>query len=380
MMSRSVSTSAVLAIVGLAGFLAACAPAPSPAAFPLQIDVYVAGEDAYDAYRIPAVVQAPNGTLLAFAEGRRTGAGDTGDIDLVLKRSLDGGLSWSALEVVGDNGPNTFGNPCPVVDAATGTIWLFTTHNLGVDRESAIIDGTSQGSRTVWLMRSDDNGTTWSAPSEITGATKREGWTWYATGPGVGIQTRTGRLVIPANHAEARTAIHRSHILYSDDHGATWGIGGVADPGTNESQIAELSDGRLLLNMRNHPSKPENFRMVAVSSDNGATFSRAVPDPALIEPPAQASLLRWPVSDGGAGLAFSNPAAATRVRMTVRLSTDDGRSWPISRVVHEGPSAYSSQVAVSDDLLGVLYERGDRTPYERITFARLTREWLVTAR
>lgn len=380
MMSRSVSTSAVLAIVGLAGFLAACAPAPSPAAFPLQIDVYVAGEDAYDAYRIPAVVQAPNGTLLAFAEGRRTGAGDTGDIDLVLKRSLDGGLSWSALEVVGDNGPNTFGNPCPVVDAATGTIWLFTTHNLGVDRESAIIDGTSQGSRTVWLMRSDDNGTTWSAPSEITGATKREGWTWYATGPGVGIQTRTGRLVIPANHAEARTAIHRSHILYSDDHGATWGIGAVADPGTNESQIAELSDGRLLLNMRNHPSKPENFRMVAVSSDNGATFSRAVPDPALIEPPAQASLLRWPVSDGGAGLAFSNPAAATRVRMTVRLSTDDGRSWPISRVVHEGPSAYSSQVAVSDDLLGVLYERGDRTPYERITFARLTREWLVTAR
>lgn len=380
MMSRTVSTSAVLAIVGLAGFLAACAPAPSPAAFPLQIDVYVAGEDAYDAYRIPAVVQAPNGTLLAFAEGRRTGAGDTGDIDLVLKRSLDGGLSWSALEVVGDNGPNTFGNPCPVVDAATGTIWLFTTHNLGVDRESAIIDGTSQGSRTVWLMRSDDNGTTWSAPSEITGATKREGWTWYATGPGVGIQTRTGRLVIPANHAEARTAIHRSHILYSDDHGATWGIGGVADPGTNESQIAELSDGRLLLNMRNHPSKPENFRMVAVSSDNGATFSRAVPDPALIEPPAQASLLRWPVSDGGAGLAFSNPAAATRVRMTVRLSTDDGRSWPISRVVHEGPSAYSSQVAVSDDLLGVLYERGDRTPYERITFARLTREWLVTAR
>lgn len=380
MMSRTVSTSAVLAIVGLAGFLAACAPAPSPAAFPLQIDVYVAGEDAYDAYRIPAVVQAPNGTLLAFAEGRRTGAGDTGDIDLVLKRSLDGGLSWSALEVVGDNGPNTFGNPCPVVDAATGTIWLFTTHNLGVDRESAIIDGTSQGSRTVWLMRSDDNGTTWSAPSEITGATKREGWTWYATGPGVGIQTRTGRLVIPANHAEARTAIHRSHILYSDDHGATWGIGAVADPGTNESQIAELSDGRLLLNMRNHPSKPENFRMVAVSSDNGATFSRAVPDPALIEPPAQASLLRWPVSDGGAGLAFSNPAAATRVRMTVRLSTDDGRSWPISRVVHEGPSAYSSQVAVSDDLLGVLYERGDRTPYERITFARLTREWLVTAR
>lgn len=380
MMSRTVSTSAVLAIVGLAGLLAACAPAPSPAAFPLQIDVYVAGEDAYDAYRIPAVVQAPNGTLLAFAEGRRTGAGDTGDIDLVLKRSLDGGLSWSALEVVGDNGPNTFGNPCPVVDAATGTIWLFTTHNLGVDRESAIIDGTSQGSRTVWLMRSDDNGTTWSAPSEITGATKREGWTWYATGPGVGIQTRTGRLVIPANHAEARTAIHRSHILYSDDHGATWGIGAVADPGTNESQIAELSDGRLLLNMRNHPSKPENFRMVAVSSDNGATFSRAVPDPALIEPPAQASLLRWPVSDGGAGLAFSNPAAATRVRMTVRLSTDDGRSWPISRVVHEGPSAYSSQVAVSDDLLGVLYERGDRTPYERITFARLTREWLVTAR
>lgn len=374
MMSRPPALRVVIVLLSLAVLAPACAP--PPATFPLQIDVYVAGEDAYDAYRIPSVVQAPNGTLLAFAEGRRTGAGDTGDIDLVLKRSLDGGLSWSPLEVIGDNGPNTFGNPCPVVDASTGTIWLFTTHNLGVDRESAIIDGTSQASRTVWLMKSGDNGTTWSAPVDVTATTKRDDWTWYATGPAVGIQTRTGRLVVPANHAEAPTAIHRSHVLYSDDGGATWAIGGVSDPGTNESQIAELSDGRLMLNMRNHPSKPANFRMVAFSADGGRTLSPAAPDPTLVEPPAQASLLRWPVADGAARLAFSNPAAATRVRMTVRLSRDDGRSWQTARVVHEGPSAYSSLVALSDEMLGVLYERGDRTPYERITFARLSRAWL----
>ena len=353
------------------------APTPHPTPAPAQVDVFVAGQDGYHTYRIPSVIATPRGTLLAFAEGRRAAGGDSGDIDLVMKRSTDGGTSWSAMTMVGDNGPNTFGNACPVIDISTGTIWLLSTHNAGVDRESAIIDSTSTGSRTVWVMKSDNDGLTWSDPAEITSAVKRPNWTWYATGPGVGIQTRSGRLVIPANHAEAGTRIHRSHIFYSDDHGTTWHLGAVSDPGTNESQVAELSDGRLMLNMRNHPAKPSNFRMVAISDDGGLTLSAAESDRALIEPPAQASLLRVPNVGGTAGsLLFANPAAPSRTRMTVRVSADDGRTWTPGRVLHEGPAAYSSLVVISDTAIGLLYERGERSPYERLTFARMAREWL----
>jgi sialidase-1 len=325
------------------------------------------------------LIATQKGTLLAFAEGRRTGAGDAGDIDLVLRRSLDGGESWSPMQIVGDNGPNTFGNPCPVVDRNTGTIWLLTTHNQGADRERDIIAGTSAASRTVWAMKSDDDGVSWSAPVEITASVKRSDWTWYATGPGVGIQTAGGRLVIPANHAEAGIGVHRSHLFFSDDGGRTWRLGASAEAGTNESQVVELAGGRLMVNMRNHPPKPENFRMVATSADGGQTLSAASPDRTLIEPPAQASLLRMTSAKtpGRNRLLFANPASSKRERMTVRLSYDEGKTWPVARVLYEGPAAYSSLVVLGDLSVGLLFERGDRSPYERITFARLTLGWLT---
>ena len=343
---------------------------------PRYTEVYTSGEKGYNTFRIPSVIATSRGTLLAFAEARREGAGDAGDIDLVLKRSEDGGVSWSPLQVVGDNGPNTFGNPCPVVDRTTGTIWLLTTQNRGTDREKDIIAGTSQAGRSVAMLRSTDDGVTWSAPTDITASVKQADWTWYATGPGVGIQTRTGRLVIPGNHAVAGTAVHHSHVVFSDDGGRSWQIGGSADAGSNESQVVELADGRLMLNMRNHPPKSENFRMVATSDDGGRTWSQAKPDRALIEPPAQASLLRL-TTDGRNRLLFSNPASARRERMTVRMSEDEGATWPVSRVVHEGPAAYSSLVVLPDRSIGLLFERGDRSPYEKITFVRLTLEWLT---
>ena len=346
---------------------------------PRLTEVYQAGDAGYHTFRIPSLIAARNGTLLAFAEARREGAADAGDIDLVVKRSRDGGRTWSPAQVVGDNGPNTFGNPCPVLDRTTGTIWLLTTQNRGLDRERDIIAGTSQGTRTVWVLKSTDDGETWTAPVDITTSVKRPGWTWYATGPGVGIQTKGGRLVIPANHAEAGTGVHRSHIVYSDDGGNHWTLGASADAGTNESQIVELADGRLLLNMRNHPPKPENFRMVATSTDGGRTLSETTADRALIEPPAQASLIT--VRDEAAAdrrrLIFANPASTRRERLTVRVSEDGGVTWPVARVVHEGPAAYSSLAALADGAIGLLFERGDRTPYERITFASLTRQWLA---
>lgn len=354
--------------------------ASEPAPDPQFTDVYVAGEGGYNTYRIPSVIATSKGTLLAFAEGRRAGAGDAGDIDLVVKRSADGGATWSPMQVIGDNGPNTFGNPCPVLDTRTGTIWLLTTQNPGTSRERDIIAGTAAGTRTVWVMKSDDDAATWSDPTEITSSVKRADWTWYATGPGVGIQTRMGRLVIPANHAEAGSGISRSHMFFSDDGGRSWHIGASAEAGTNESQVVELADGRLLLNMRNHPPKPPNVRMIATSTDAGQTLSATVADTALIEPPAQASILR--LSLAGARdrnrLLFANPASAKRERMTVRLSYDEGASWPVSRVLHEGPSAYSSLVMLKNESAGLLFERGARGPYERITFARFTIGWLTS--
>ena len=356
--------------------------ARSVAPEPRYTEVYVAGASDYNTFRIPSIIATARGTLLAFAEARRDGGGDAGDIDLVLKRSLDGGQTWSPLQVIGDNGPNTFGNPCPVVDRTTGTIWLLTTQNRGTDREKDIIAGTSQAGRSVAVLRSTDDGVTWSAPVDITASVKQPDWTWYATGPGVGIQTRTGRLVIPGNHAVPGTAIHHSHVVFSDDGGRSWQIGGSADPGTNESQLVELADGRLMLNMRNHPPRAENFRMVATSDDGGRTWSQAKPDRALVEPPAQASLLRLTTAaaDSRDRLLFSNPASARRERMTVRMSEDGGATWPVSRVVHEGPAAYSSLVVLQDRSVGLLFERGDRSPYEKITFVGLTLEWLTEER
>ena len=348
------------------------------AAEPVVTDVFIAGENGYHTYRIPAIVVTRSGALLALAEARRAGAGDAGDIDLVLRRSTDGGASWLPLTVIGDNGPNTFGNPCPVVDRETGTVWLLSTQNRGTDREKDIVAGTSAGTRTVWVMKSLDEGATWSTPVEITASVKRPDWTWYATGPGVGIQTSSGRFVIPANHAEAATGIHRSHLVLSDDRGVTWQLGASADDGTNESQVVELADGRLMLNMRNHPPKPENFRLIATSPDGGRTLSTATPNRALIEPPAQASLVRFtrhPPADRNR-LLFANPAAVRRERMTVRLSHDEGATWPLARVVHDGPAAYSSLVVLSDSSIGLLYERGAASPYERMTFTRFSLEWL----
>lgn len=378
---RMACGAAMLALALTCGVLLA-AQGPTPG--PVQVDVFVAGERGYHTFRIPAAIVTPNGTLIAFAEGRHDSATDSGHIDLVAKRSTNGGATWSELRVIGDNGPDAWVNPCSVVDRRTGAVWLLTTQNRGEDREHQIIAGTSRAGVTVWALRSDDDGATWSAPVEITERVKRPGWTWYATGPGVGIQTRSGRLVIPANHAEAGSGIHRSHLFYSDDGGRSWTVGAIAAPGTNESQVAELADGRLLHNMRNHPPKPaENFRMVGVSADGGLTYAGpVVEDRALIEPPAQASLLRYSTAphDDRNWILFANPASTRRERMTVRLSDDEGKSWPVSRVVHEGPSAYSSLTVLPDGRVGLLYERGEKGPYERITFAAFPLSWLTAIR
>jgi sialidase-1 len=347
--------------------------AAAPAAEPEQAPVFVSGRDGYHTYRIPALLVTKKGTLLAFCEGRKKGGGDAGNIDLLLRRSFDGGKTWARMQVIWDDGDNTCGNPCPVVDTRTGTIWLLLTHNLGRDIESKILSGTSAGGRTVWVTKSEDDGATWAKPIEITKDVKKPDWTWYATGPGVGIRLHTGRLVVPCDNNVAGSKAQQSHVIYSDDGGASWKLGGVVGPKCNESQIVELRDGRLLLNMRSY--RGDHRRLVAVSKDGGESFAEPTADRQLIEPVCQASILRCPGERGG--ILFSNPASTRREKMTVRLSRDEAKTWPYSRLLHEGPSAYSCLAVLPDGTVACLYERGAKSAYETITLARLSLDSLT---
>ena len=352
---------------------------------PVLTDVFVSGTDGYHTYRIPVIVVTTNKTVLAFCEGRKNSRGDTGHVDLLLKRSIDGGKTWSQQQLIWSDGENTCGNPAPVVDRATGSVWLLMTWNNGADKENQISSRTGQDTRRVFISHSADNGVTWTKPEEITTSVKRPEWGWYATGPANGIQltrgTHAGRLVIPANHTETPAdangkSVSRSHVIFSDDHGKTWRIGGIEEEKTNESTVAELSDGSIMQNMRSYHN--QHRRAVATSKDGGLTWSAVRLDDPLIEPVCQASLLRctWPDGGGKSRLLFSNPASVKRERMTVRVSYDEGATWPASRVLYNGPAAYSCLTVLPDNSIGCLFERRKTNANETISLAVFPLNWL----
>ena len=355
-----------------------------------QSVVFKSGDDGYAIYRIPAIIKAPGGDLLAFCEGRVNNGGDFGNIDIVMKRSADGGTTWSLLQVVIDADSLQAGNPAPVVDLVDpqypgGRIFLF--YNTGNNHEGEVRKG--KGQRKVWYVTSVDNGATWSAPIDISSQVHRHGsiedWRSYANTPGHGLQLtqgpHAGRLYIAANHSEgvpkARFEDYKAHGFYTDDHGKTFSLSeSVSRPGGNESTAAELSRGRLLLNSRNQRGDVKE-RLISISNNGGATWGTSFFDSVLIDPVCQGSLINIGWKQNKAVLAFSNAASRTkRDSLTIRVSLDEGATWKYSLLLDHNTAgtkgdhtAYSDLVLINKNNLGVLYERNG---YKEIFFHPLS--------
>jgi len=363
--------------------------------------VFEANHDGYRIFRIPALVRAANGDLLALCEARQ--GGDASEIDLVVKRSEDSGTTWGPLEVVqesddfrgevtGTNAEITVGNPAPVVDHLDpdhpGRIWLpFTLEN---DR--------------VFVTYSDDQGRTWSRRREITADVKRPGWGWYATGPVHAIQiqqgVRRGRLAVPCDHrlgeGETDSSQLSAHVILSDDHGTTWRLGAVDDTyddplNADETTVVELNDGRLYFSTRDQNGEAPGTRGQAWSVDGGETFAPAGetpwkyfhPAPSIIDPPVvQCSLVRAMSTSTGdptnlilfSGPDDNGPSGKGRSDMRIRFSTDEAQTWQDGPLIHVGPAAYSDMVRIDRNAVGILFEAGDaggKNAYERIVYSKL---------
>ncbi|MEU4394574.1 sialidase family protein [Kribbella sp. NPDC023855] len=349
----------------------------------VQSVLFEKGGAGYGCYRIPAIVRTKLGTLLAFAEARRTWCGDSQEIDLVVRRSEDDGRTWSAQQIVlsgTDADPNavaTRGNPTPIVDLETGRIVLLTTMD----------PGTTSRPRTPYVQFSDDDGKTFTKAKNIGAQIDDPTWGWYATGPVHGIQltrgTHKGRLVAGTNYdVDGRAA---GQLVYSDDSGETWHKG-ATDLRTDgmvpqEISVVEKVDGGIYAGARNNSAGTGNdSRAFAVSNDGGETYATSYTTiPGLTTPIVQGSLLRLRATDQGAKynrILFASPADPERRRyLTIRSSFDEGRTW---QSVAEGTrttsdwSGYSDMTMLDTGEIGLLYEAGPVDARDQIRFARFT--------
>ena len=330
--------------------------------------LFESGRNGYASFRIPALLSLPNGTILAFAEGRKNSRQDWGEIDIVERISTDGGLNFGELRVAVSGFSNTAGNPCPVYDRFTGRIVMLFNRNLADGPESMILRG--EAPRTVHMVVSDDHGESWSGERDLTPDVKLPEWTWYACGPCHAVQLDSGRLVIPCNHAVLGSQFEEndgyiSHALYSDDHGRTWKISADVGPMTNESTLACLGGNKLLINMRSYHG--QGCRALALSENGGESWLDFRLEPMLPEPRCQGTMLDIR-HDGRTQLLFCNPADPhERKNLTIHESLD-GLQWHYGCTVTTAPSAYSDLCLNSNGELAILYETGESNPYERIDF------------
>ncbi|WP_239158272.1 sialidase family protein [Streptomyces sp. SID13726] len=370
----------------------ATTPASAAADCPSSVP-YVSGDGGYSAYRVPAAVTTRRGTVLAFAEGRRDGAGDTGNIDVVLRRSGDGGCTWGPLEVVAAGDGDTRGNPAPVVDPRTGTVVLLTSYNSGAVTEAQIMRGevSAERSRRVFVQRSRDDGVSFTAPRDITAEVKPADWRWYATGPGHAVALthgpHAGRLVVPANHSAApppgspdtgqEARYYGAHALLSDDGGRSWRLGLVDDSydgldNANESTAAQLPDGRLYFSSRDQNGTSPGNRLDSYSSDGAETLDRPYAvQPTLNDVPVvQGSVLQ--LAADKAPLLFSGPSVPTaRYAMAIWSSRDGGATFRKALTLSEQRAGYSDLVPVGLRQVGILYETGVTGTYETVEFRRV---------
>lgn len=354
--------------------------------------VFAEGEGGYSCFRIPAIVRTQDGSaLLAFAEARHGDCDDTGDIDVVLKRSTDDGKTWQALEQVTDGAGDTRGNPVPVVDRDTGRITLLTTHNPGADCSG----GDSECTRTPALQHSEDPlGKRWSAPVEQPQLT-RPGWnTWYATGPGHGLQlTRgdhSGRMVVGVNFGGSG-GVKGAGLIHSDDAGTTWQLGAVdertgRDITPQELSLLETVDAGVYAAARNQDNSgtetAEGNRADALSTDGGATFREGFAVvPELKGPVVQGAVVRLRATTAGDPnnlILFSGPYNTDpdmdhrRHTMRIRTSTDEGATWQETGAVVDATwAAYSDLINLGGGWAGLLYEAGEDDAHDTIRYARL---------
>ncbi|WP_049580220.1 exo-alpha-sialidase [Streptomyces sp. SBT349] len=363
--------------------------------------VFTAGEAGLEVFHVFGLTVTRRGTVLAFAEGRIT-QHDADPHHLVCRRSTDGGRSWGELRYVRrSDGTQSFINPTPLLDGDTGRLFLFYAECF---RDEGNTGGSPDRSR-LYVIDSEDEGRSWSEPTELTSLFdgNPHAWTLHMPGPGHGIRLDDGRLILQTWHrraiaypvAERRYGVS---VVHSDDHGRTWHHGGAvpldgAYP-VNESRLLQRPDGSLAL-LGRYASGGTHPRIVSVSGDRGATWSTPVLDAAVRPVNAvDTGIARISGGPGGAGetsggghgtsrVVFTRPDSTQRRNLTISLSYDEGMTWPHSRVITEGPASYSDAIALPDGRVGVLFGRdhaeGVSTSFSgKVAFATLDLEWLTS--
>ena len=334
--------------------------------------------DGVDTYRIPALARTNAGTLIAAYDARYDDARDLpANIDVAYSRSFDGGKSWEpmrlALDFKGeDEAKEGVGDPSILVDPKTGRIWIAAlwAHNgksLAQSEPGLKLETSGQ----LVLTYSDDDGATWSEPRNITAeVASGKNWRVLFQGPGSGIVTRKGTLIFPAQFLDENRGFF-STIVWSDDQGETWRVGTGAKRSTCESQVVELNDGSIMINMRNYNVK-NYVRSVAITRDYGQTWTQDEETSETLPCPiCQASLIRVKSTIDGDDsnlLAFMNPSSSKgRINMTLKLSEDEGKTWPRELTLYRpGCYGYSSIVKINAETIGVLYETAGGLIYQTV--------------
>ncbi len=363
-------------------------PVPTaPRAGRLGAVVRAAGQDGVHTARIPGVATTQAGTLIAVYDHRYRSAGDLpGDIDVGMSRSTDGGRTWSPSRVILDMGDDAkwshdgVGDPAVLVDRETGRVWVAATWSHGNRSWNGSGPGiTPEETGQLMLTHSDDDGLTWAEPTNITDQVKDPKWRFVLQGPGRGITMADGTLVFAAQYRSAPDGPFAgkpfSTVLWSKDRGVTWHLGTGVKVDTTEAQVVELDDGVLMINCRDNR---RGARSVYTTRDLGKTWQvHPTSRSALIEPVCMASLLRVDHDALGRLLLFSNPAtAAGRFDMTLKVSRDDGASWPASTWTlydQRQGFGYSCLTRIDEDHVGVLYEGARELYFVRFALADLVR-------